>query len=890
MPQKLNSSGSGHASSLVSSGKIKDSSSWSAPSASEENSYIEKHGISEFGKWYLGIDPEQDSDNKGHYSFPFTSDFEKVDLSGLKACITRAAQSGYTDIESKAKSLYEKAKKKLGKEDDSKDSKPWLVVRNVRNETTGEEATEMVISGTIGSSWYDQSGNTSKEFRDKFSVIPKGRKVNVRVNSEGGSVSDALEIYNLMQSRKDDVTAYNDGYALSSASIIMCGAGRSVTPASSIMMAHEPWSMTVGNEADHLRSAEMLSKHGDTIAQIYARKTGKPADEMREMMKKESWFTGAEACAFGLSDVMADESECPDCGHEQCGDCDTDEDGNITCSECGETNPAHEWDSDDDEQNESEEVVEDRRRAFASLDISNFRRVPQHILNMLRISAEPKPISHALAKGRDAVKPPNDKMNKTAILALLKKHSIEIADNASDEEILAALSKLGEKPAAANGDSDTIAALKKQLQDEKRVRVTNEIKRRGENRIKNETVKTWVDRAMVDGQEESIYAEIEGLNVNRPGGEPIGGQISIVENRLDEIKKISGARNAGKRFKMLRDEWDGIMADALRRDERMGLTQMLPIVKDGQSGGMRAYPVNANTYSSSLVTQFLLDGAVTKLQNRWAPLRVFTRDYSTDRYKPRATGQLKFVTAGGSSQTNASNFESGDSTVTNVAISVSQYTQAFHVSNDELNSGLRMENLVDVNVAAMADTILFNAFSPLNTTDFNTPSGLAVIIRPPASFAWSDMSTAWGEVKKSPIKYAVLDGEYLARLVNQPSFYQRTGDGSTGEDAGWKSFGWDGIYLNTNWTGTHAGAGDQNIRGLICNPQALGAIAGLPLTPPTIPGNTLMESSITVPEVDITIATYQWFSLATRTFWMSYDLMFGSAKLDVTAGVLITSA
>lgn len=113
MATKLNSSGSGHAASLISSGKIKDSDSWSPPSADAENSFIEKHSISEFGKWYLGIDTDQDPKNKGHYKFPFSSDFKSVDMRGLAACSSRAGQAGYSDIQSKAHDLLEKAKKKL---------------------------------------------------------------------------------------------------------------------------------------------------------------------------------------------------------------------------------------------------------------------------------------------------------------------------------------------------------------------------------------------------------------------------------------------------------------------------------------------------------------------------------------------------------------------------------------------------------------------------------------------------------------------------------------------------------------------------------------------------------------------------------------------------------
>src|ERR1700690_3716967 len=109
-------------------------------------------------------------------------------------------------------------------------AKNWLTVRNVRNQA-GEEMTEMVISGIIGSSWYDDSGTTSKEFREKFDAIPKDRKVSVLINSEGGSVQDSLEIYHKIESNADRVTTKNVGYALSSASIILCAGGKVICPA-----------------------------------------------------------------------------------------------------------------------------------------------------------------------------------------------------------------------------------------------------------------------------------------------------------------------------------------------------------------------------------------------------------------------------------------------------------------------------------------------------------------------------------------------------------------------------------------------------------------------------------------------------------------------------------
>src|SRR6266851_376295 len=77
--KKLNSAGAEHAAGLIGEGKIKESESWAPPSAERENSFIQEHGMGEFGKWHLGVDLEADAQSKGRYGFIFTSDFKEVD-------------------------------------------------------------------------------------------------------------------------------------------------------------------------------------------------------------------------------------------------------------------------------------------------------------------------------------------------------------------------------------------------------------------------------------------------------------------------------------------------------------------------------------------------------------------------------------------------------------------------------------------------------------------------------------------------------------------------------------------------------------------------------------------------------------------------------------------
>lgn len=75
------------------------------PSAQEESKYIEEYGFEEYGKWYLGVDTDENEDTKGRYKFPY-SDFAKVHRCGVLAAENRAGQYKYNDIEQAAAHLH----------------------------------------------------------------------------------------------------------------------------------------------------------------------------------------------------------------------------------------------------------------------------------------------------------------------------------------------------------------------------------------------------------------------------------------------------------------------------------------------------------------------------------------------------------------------------------------------------------------------------------------------------------------------------------------------------------------------------------------------------------------------------------------------------------------
>jgi len=279
-----------------------------------------------------------------------------------------------------------------------------------------------------------------------------------------------------------------------------------------------------------------------------------------------------------------------------------------------------------------------------------------------------------------------------------------------------------------------------------------------------------------------------------------------------------------------------------------------------------------NTYSSDLLTEKLEESATTILSETLAPLGALTKGFSTDVFKPKASVELKFVTSGSTTLTDPVSFESGDSDVSAVKVEVHQYSQAFHVTNDELNSGMRLADITAKNARTFGESLWDLVAAKLTTANFTGEA----LVRAPAAFGFSDLSAAWGLLKKSSIKNAVLDGDFLARIINQPTFYQRTG---TGPGGGFKAFGWDEIDCCSRWS-----AAGEHVRGIFLNPQALGCVAGLPLQGNNV---TLQSKVITLEGLDLSVALNTWFSLATRTLWASYDLMFGVSVLDATAGYLL---
>lgn len=154
---------------------------------------------------------------------------------------------------------------------------------------------------------YDEIGGWGINAKDFINEVRAtgAKKINLRINSPGGSVFDGLAIYNFLKGQ--DVTVQVDGLAASIASIIAM-AGKEVRIAGNgFLMIHNPWGGAMGDSEEMRQTADLLDKIRDSLVGTYAAKTGKDSETIKRWMDDETWFSAEEAKANGFVDTITDE-------------------------------------------------------------------------------------------------------------------------------------------------------------------------------------------------------------------------------------------------------------------------------------------------------------------------------------------------------------------------------------------------------------------------------------------------------------------------------------------------------------------------------------------------------------------------------------------------------
>ena len=150
----------------------------------------------------------------------------------------------------------------------------------IQNEDTSE--TELLFNGPISEDTWWGDEVTPALFRDELSKV--SGNLTVWLNSPGGDVFAASQIYSMLKNHKGKVTVKIDGIAASAASV------------------HDPSTCAMGNKADMEKAIILLDEVKESIINAYETKSHLSRNKIAKLMSDETWLNAKKAHEMGFVD------------------------------------------------------------------------------------------------------------------------------------------------------------------------------------------------------------------------------------------------------------------------------------------------------------------------------------------------------------------------------------------------------------------------------------------------------------------------------------------------------------------------------------------------------------------------------------------------------------
>ena len=228
----------------------------------------------------------------------------------------------------------------------------WVNNKNPSNSAGEQENTErtLFLDGVIDDEawWGDEV--TPAAFRKDLNA--GSGDITVWINSPGGSVFAADQIYNMLRDYSGKVTIKIDAIAASAASVIaMAGDAVLMSPVAT-MMIHNPATIAMGDRNDMQKAIEMLDSIKESILNAYMLKTGLSHKKLSDMMDSEKFMDAKEALSLGFVDALIERGTAKAL--------DPDEDDDETQETDPQQDPGQDPDTDGDDGEDDDEKEKDR--------------------------------------------------------------------------------------------------------------------------------------------------------------------------------------------------------------------------------------------------------------------------------------------------------------------------------------------------------------------------------------------------------------------------------------------------------------------------------------------------------------------------------------------------
>lgn len=176
-------------------------------------------------------------------------------------------------------------------------------------DTAGSDEADLFVSGDIIENddkwlydWLELDGTAPKAFRAELDKY-QGKRINVYIDSYGGSVFAGSAIYTMLsEQHRGGVTVKISSVAASAASVIAMAGDRVLMSPTAMLMIHNPSTGVYGDHNDLKKAEKALNAVKESIINAYEKKTGQPREKLSAMMEGEKWMDANEAMSLGFAD------------------------------------------------------------------------------------------------------------------------------------------------------------------------------------------------------------------------------------------------------------------------------------------------------------------------------------------------------------------------------------------------------------------------------------------------------------------------------------------------------------------------------------------------------------------------------------------------------------
>lgn len=523
----------------------------------------------------------------------------------------------------------------------------WLTVRNSTDEGFDAGADydfEMTINGQIGTDYYGDQGYSAKQFQDELKPL-KGKKGLLNIHSGGGNVWDGFAIAEMVRTQGNIDTKIL-GIAASAADVIFQAGATRIMPQMAMRMGHcaSALIMFAGNakeltaqKAEYDKTIARLEKHDETLAKMYANRSGQTMDEVKADMEAEEFMDGDESLAKGYCDQLTEDmpvSDRVDLSHLK----------KVPAPVLNQFSEPPQGTAKTNHQPKTQETTVNKTHKIALLNSWGVK-LPSGVTAE---TVTDKWLDDEIAKGK-----PVTKIAREQNVALLNSWGVKFEATATDEAIENLVAEGKPKTAPKEKDSTivnlddhpVVKAMKLQVDNQRRDTLRGKITAlAGEDRIPANQIEDWTNDAFAAtdtadgnpvinrlsklepkapgvhavsielGTEEPTIARVDGLIIDllkvtrAPGAAPSNERRQTISTNS---KKISALVNRLKKFEKTPEHPHGILVGPLRD------------AWDAWASGVQ----NANAMSADLLRQIILSELMRAFRREFASLSLFAHNY-----------------------------------------------------------------------------------------------------------------------------------------------------------------------------------------------------------------------------------------------------------------------